>query len=69
MAKRKMLFVAILCISSCLFVACKKEGICDYCNSEGNVKRFSYEEDASYYELCDECYERAEKDEIDLGSL
>jgi len=69
MVRRKTLIVAILCILSCFLVACQKNGVCMYCNTEGNVKKFSYVGGAEYYELCDECYQRAEKDEIDLGGL
>lgn len=69
MTRRKILLFVIICILSCILVACKKDGVCMYCNTDGKVKKFSYVGGAEYYELCDECYGKAKKNEINLGIL
>jgi heat shock protein HtpX len=46
------------------------KGICDYCGIYyDNLKRFSYDGEASHYNICEECYEDAENNIIDLGIL
>jgi|GEM_PF-1691733 len=64
---RKIILPIATCVAL-LLGGCSKEGVCDYCWSEGKVKKFYVSEDASSpYELCEKCYNKAEKGEIDMG--
>jgi len=61
--------VAVVLFFGIRQLAKPKDGECAYCWYYGELKRFSYSGDATYYDVCPTCYEEAENGIIDLSVI